>query len=603
MKIVPLVDDVVFISGRHYAVSFKVVNDAKESLRGTPSFSIYLDGGPVLYAVFPEVEVEPGAEKYFETKIKIPDIEGEGTIEFMFEDYVKGVVRESMPLVVVRDGEPLYVSFIWHHHQAPQFFPDGSYKDLWPFLHVIRGSFYGYEGGPYKVHLEIHKKHPLFRDVDHLSPSLLEQWARSIEEGYRTKDEVVGRDDPRVEIIKEVLSGYREKVADDLIEPLGSVYAHTILGFLLRKSKELGMSGFVRALIEWELKRGLRIVEQMLGKLPRGAWTPEMFWEMGLVDIYSRAGIEYTVLCEQHFSRSGGEKETVYEPYVVEDPISGSRIYVFFRDIRLSDWLSFEVEFADEKQADMSARRFVIDLVKRRSIKPGGIVTIALDGENWMVMPSYKRYAPYFLERIISYIERSDIIKITTLGKYLEAHKPSKTLYYVPYGSWIGLTDSQWTGGEKDETWKYVFEKLKWVEGLYYLFPGRDQMLEDPSTPLYKAFLAAAIALDSDFYWFGEDERERGFVKTWADEAEKIAKSVFESISVSVVERGESSAILRISNGTGYPVEIQVRVESPSYKSNHNVRVDPEKDAVITIYVPGDAKVSVLAGKIQMAEL
>lgn len=602
LKIIPLVDDVVFITGRHYTVSFKLLNDAKESFKGIPSFSISINGNPVLYAVFPEVEIEPGSEKYFATKIKIPDVEGEGLLEFMFEDYAKGVVKESMPLIVVKDGEPIYVSFVWHHHQAPQFFPDGSYKDVWPFLHVIRGSFYGYEGGPYKVHLTIHEKHPLFKDVDHLSPSLLDQWDRSIKEGYHWNNEVVDRNDPRIRMIEEVLSRYREKVVNNLIEPLGSVYAHTILGFLLRKSKEFGMCEFIRALIEWEIKKGFKIVEQTLGKPPKGVWTPEMFWEMELVDIYSKNGVIYTILCEQHFRKSGGEKDTVYEPYIVEDPISGNRIYVFFRDIRLSDWLSFEVNFADQRQADISARRFVIELVKRRNVKPNGIVTIALDGENWMIMPSYKKYAPYFLERIISYIERSDIIKMTTLGEYLEKHKPTKILYYVPYGSWIGLSDSQWTGNEKDETWKYVFEKLKWVESLYHLFSEPNVMLKDPGTPLYKAFLAAAIALDSDFYWFGEDERERNFVKKWADEAEKIAKSVFERISVDIVERAENSATLRISNETGYLIKIQVIVDSPNYSSSHSVKIEPDKDATITIYVPENGKVSIVAGKIQIAE-
>ncbi len=602
LKIIPLVDDVVFISGRHYTISFKLLNDAKESFKGTPSFSISVNGNPVLYAVFPEVEIEPGSEKYFATKIRIPDVEGEGLLEFMFEDYAKGVVKESMPLIVVKDGEPIYVSFVWHHHQAPQFFPDGSYKDVWPFLHVIRGSFYGYEGGPYKVHLTVHEKHPLFKDVDHLSPSLLDQWVRSIKEGYHWNNEVVDKNDPRIRMIEEVLSRYREKVANNLIEPLGSVYAHTILGFLLRKSKELGMCEFIRALIEWEIKKGLKIVEQTLGKSPKGVWTPEMFWEMELVDIYSKNGVLYTILCEQHFRKSGGEKDTVYEPYIVEDPISGSRIYVFFRDIRLSDWLSFEVNFADQKQADISARRFVIELVKRRDVKPNGIVTIALDGENWMIMPSYKKYAPYFLERIISYIERSDIIKMTTLSEYLEKYKPTKILYYVPYGSWIGLSDSQWTGNEKDETWKYVLEKLKLVESLYHLFPEPDMMLKDPETPLYKAFLAAAIALDSDFYWFGEDERERNFVKKWADEAEKIAKSVLERISVDVVEKAENSATLRISNETGYLIKIQVIVDSPNYSSSHSVKVEPGRDAVITIYVPENGRVSILAGKIKIAE-
>ena len=602
MRIKPLIDDVVLVEGKKYTFSFKILNDAKETLRGVPSLSLIVEEKPTVYVVFEEVELGPGEEKLLTATVKIPQGTGEGVLEILFEEEGRVHAKEQLPVVVVEDGGVVYVSFVWHHHQAPQFYPDGTYKDPWPFLHVYRGDFHFFEGGPYKVHLDIHVKRPGYRDTDHLSPSLLEQWERALREGYVYKGEHVKPGDPRVESVREVLEGYRRMVAEDRVEPLGSVYAHTIQGFLLRKSRERGMEHFMKRLLEWELGLGIRTVERVLGKKPHGVWTPEMFWDMELINIYSKVGVRYTVLCQQHFDRAGGEKETIYEPYNVEDVLTGRSVVVFFRDIRLSDWLSFEVNFPDEHAADLSARRFVIELVKRRSVKPGGIVVIALDGENWMIIPQYKKYAPYFLYRIVTFIERSGIIKFTTLSSYLSSNPPERTLYFVPYGSWIGLSDKQWTGGPKDETWSYVFEKLKWVEGLYDLLEEEaEKLLADEESPLYKAFKAAAISLDSDFYWYGEEERERDFVKKWADEAQRIARTVISQVKVEVVEEREDHIILRLSNGTGYRVKLRLTVSDENYSSSHVVRLEPGSEREVSLYVPEKgSEAKVLAGKVEL---
>lgn len=602
LRIIPLIDDVIFVSGKHYALSFKLINDTKEVFTGTPYVAFVVSGKEVLYAVFPETRIEPGEEKFFETKVRIPKTLGEGIIEVAFEDLNKGVIKEELPIIVVEDGPPLYVSFVWHHHQAPQFYPDGRYKDIWPFMHVVRGSFYGFEGGPYKVHLDVHNKHPLFKDVDHLSPSLLYQWSKAIEEGYTWNNEVVKNDDPRIKFIQETLEGYRKRIREGIIEPLGSVFAHTILGFLLRKAREHRIYSFIRALILWELENGLKIVEQILGLKPRGVWTPEMFWSMEVIDIYSKLGIKYTVLCEQHFIRSGGERGTIYEPYVVEDPVSGNRLVIFFRDLELSDWLSFRVNFPNPKEAEISARKFVIELVKRRDYGGDRIVVIALDGENWMILPRYKKFAPYFLEKIVSFIERSDIIKMVTLSSFLEDHTPRRVLNYIPYGSWISLSDSQWTGGEKDATWKYVFEKLEWVAALYESVIDVDKVLQKEGSEIYKAFFASAIALDSDFYWYGEDAREREFVKAWAEEAERIAKEFFSRVAVDLVERTANNVTISLKNTTEYDLKLKIFVENKDYSSRHEVIIGKGEEKQLLIYSPEGAKVQVKAGNIILQE-
>ncbi len=470
-------DNVILVENEKYLLTFSIENTLNRDIKVIPSFELMVGERKVLIGVFEETEINKGQKSFFSAEFRTPSIYGEGEIIVNIE-YLDGQqLTKSYPIYVVKEQEPLHIAFVWHHHQAPQFYPDGKYKDDWPFRHVHTGSFYGFKyGGPYYVHLQIHRREGEFRDIDHLSPSLLDQWKNALENGYTFQDDVV-RDDERIKKIREVLEGYRRLAKKGVIEVLGSVYAHTVQGLVIKIFSKEGMGDFIRKLLEWELKLGIKKVYEILGVKPRGVWTPEMFWTMDLLDIYDKCNIEYTVLCEQHFRKAGGDKDSIYEPYILEDPMTGNRLTIFFRDIKLSDWISFRADFKSIEHADLEARRFVVSLARRYTKYPGGICVIALDGENWMIMPSVRIYAPFFLEKVIHYISKSRVLKLVTLSEYLRYRKPQKILWYVPWGSWINLSGKQWTGGVKDELWRYVLDKLSWVAALYKLID--EEILED----------------------------------------------------------------------------------------------------------------------------
>ncbi|UNQ74170.1 glycoside hydrolase family 57 protein [Infirmifilum sp. NZ] len=600
LKIATNFDQAVLLSGTNLEVSFSLLNveDMEHEVR--PYISLRVNGKQEVLTIFDFEKIPPGGQREYKVKLKIPEVVGEGVLGIYSEEKDGTTKGLEFPVFIADKGAPIYVSFVWHHHQAPQYYPEGTFKDLWAYKHVLEGDFEGFKKGPYSVHLAIHGEFQGFSDVDHFSPSLLEQWEMVVSGDRRIPPEVI----QRKEEIRELMDTIRHLVSQGRIEPMGSVYAHTVLGFVLKKAREKNLLDEAKKLLSWEITQGLTIVENAVGKRPKGFWTPEMFWSMELVDIYREHNILYTVLCQQHFEKASGEKGTIYEPYIVRNPETSNDIIVFFRDLALSNWISFNVDFKDEEEADMAARRFVIELAKRRLTAPGGIVVIALDGENWMIIPQYRRFAPYFLKRIIEYIEKSQVIKTTTLEQYLQGHKPSRVLTYVPYGSWVNLSESQWTGGVKDEMWEEAFKALTVVFSLYRIIGENAQALAlDRSTELFQAMKALAIAFDSDFYWYGEVHREREFVRRWAQRSIEIAENFAKKyMQASIVEKADDHLVIQLENKSPYSLHFSIFVEDNGFRSETLVKLEPNSNRRITVYTPlnGSPKVVVKAGAITL---
>ena len=507
-----------------------------------------------------------------EARLQAPFYEGAGELITSLET-PEGRVEKSIPIAVAdpTKRERLRVIFVWHHHQAPPLMPDGSMHSQWAIKHVVEGSYPGFSGGPYAIHLQIHGRHPNIKDVDHFSPSLLETW-KLVAEGRLPAS-------PKARsAVASTLEAYRRLASKGAIEPLSSVYAHTVQGLLLSLLARKGLRDFGEFLLEWEHRLGLKIVEEVLGVRPQGAWTPEMFWCDGLEKIYRSVGIRYTVLCNQHLSRAAGERGGIYEPYLLNG------LVIFFRDRELSDWISFMSDPGSAESADLEARRFVVALFKRYLKRPGGVTVVALDGENWMFMPSTKQYAPYFLDRLYGYLEAdSRFFEVTTLRDVLKAVKPTKRLERLPWGSWANLSDSRWTGGVRDELWEYVIDKVSWVAGLLRAMPenARLKLVFNEETPLFRALLASAIAMDSDFFWYAWKEPERTVIRSWADEAERVARGELAKLRVDVLRVGRDSVSLKLSSSLDYP--LWVRLYAPGSGVDARVLVRPGSENVLTI--------------------
>ncbi len=569
-------DKVVYTLGEKAELTVNVTNNGAEDLRADVKVDVYLKG-VLKYSTYiaEDVTVASGQTYRISKYVDLPA--GEGIVTFIVK-----VLEDDTELssIFIRAGvadpskrKPLYIAFVWHHHQAPNFYPNGVYHGLWAFVHTYENEFSPYyEGGAYLVHTYIHEQVPEIKDNDHLSPSLLYQWHQAITEGYKTSPySKVKPDDPRVQRVKEALNNYKQLYMEGRIEILTSFFAHPIAGYEINYFSSKGFGDTIYRILKWELLYGKKITEEVTGAKPEGAWTPEMFWDMKLVKLYNESGVRYTVLCSQHFYQSRGDKGTIYEPYVVEDKDSGRTIIVFFRDQGLSDWIGFNNNMPDVSSAEENARNYVLALFELYMDNPGKLVVIALDGENWMLMARFPSTTPVFLRKMWEYIASAEVFRTVTLNEALKIVPPRRVLTYIPTGSWIGLTASQWTGGVKDQLWSYVADKMSTVDAYLSLIPNEyfNQQAFNTSSRLYEVLRAISIALDSDYYWYGEYEGNQKVIKMWADKAEELALSELSKvkiISVNVeggIKEGEEALFkVAVKNEFQYNVVISLKFSS-----------------------------------------
>ncbi|RLE64662.1 MAG: hypothetical protein DRJ38_05130 [Thermoprotei archaeon] len=593
-------DKVIYRFGEEALLTLNFENSSDELFRGKLYIELEIDGElKMAFLIDEKIEVEPGNIYRKNLKIPLPREEGIGKLTVHFENNTSKISKDiELGIVNPSKRKPLMVAFVWHHHQAPNFYPDGVFHSLWAFVHVFDNEFPPHEGGAYYLHIKNHERHPEIKDCDHLSPSLLLQWDLAIKKGIRHVSGYINPGHDDVKKIRYVLDNFRNMASEGRIEILGDLFAHTVQGLVIKIFSRYGMKNLALKILDWELSYGRRITEKILGYKPIGVWTPEMYWSSELIELYSRNGYKYTVLCDQHFYASSGEKGSIYEPYKIEE--NGRSIIVFFRDRELSDWISFRNNFQDEEHADREARAFTLALLRRYFKYPGGICVIALDGENWMIFSRTRSYIPVFFDNLWKYIEESkDILKTITLADYLKQHDSNsfRQLKYIPSGSWIYLSDAQWTGGVKDDLWNFVVEKAKWVAALDNAIPDwiKKEMLFDEKSPLFQAYRALSIALDSDYFWYGDRELERKVIKIWAEEAEKVAREVLKKLKVQSIHISTGRVSIIVKNDYHYALNLWLILENTGRIEKVKILVNEKSTREIALDIEGNIRCLSLA--------
>ncbi|MDK6028166.1 glycoside hydrolase family 57 protein [Ignisphaera sp. 4213-co] len=412
---------------------------------------------------------------------------------------VYGVVQKLVNLVIV-----------WHNHQPPNYLPSGAYFADYPFKWVIYNLFEPYAlGGPYYIHAKVYEMFPKVKTTVNLSPSLLAQWREAIERGYVMENgERILPSDRRIELIKETLELYKKLANQNSIEILTSVYAHTILGYLIHRFD-------MEEVIRDELRLGMEITKEVAGFEPHGVWTPEMAWHNRLGSIYADMGLEYTILCgKSHFTRAIGDKTTIYEPY--EFVGNGKRIKILFRDQAISDLIGFRNNFANRVEALKAALDTVLNIVSRR-----GFVTIALDGENWMIFSKYpKNTYPYFVKlyEYINTLQEKGFLKSLTGYEAVKTCGDScRKILYIPTNSWVN-SFHKWDGELNEQRYMW-FE----IEKAYQRLKIYKQLIGE-TKDIKEAYWALYHAIDSD-YWWTEFWNPR-VIKTWLEELHKTLNSI-----------------------------------------------------------------------------
>ncbi len=451
------------------------------------------------------IKLEPGVNIVYTLEYQTPRIPGRYEIRLVsgsrLLDSVKYIVYGDALESIDR-----YIVLTWHHHQAPGYLPNGKYRYTWAFKHVADEELAPYGRGPYHYHAIILEKYRDYKCTYNLSPSLLAQWHQLITRGVQLENgEWIPSNSKTAELVLETLELYRKSVERGQIDVLTSIYAHTIGGFLV---DYLGMNDIVRD----EVAFGIEVTRSIIGVEPRGIWTPEMAFSMKMIDIYSELGLEYTVLDGKcHFTGSQGDKSGHLEPYIARG--GHGEIIVFFRDTDLSNHLSFKNNFKNEAQAWRAAYELAYLIAEKTRM--GGVLTIALDGENWMIFASNPPLTAFYYDKLVEYlvkIQSKNYFETSNHREIINKYSAKRILTHIPTTTWLcGFT--KWNGEVRRQPhyWekaRKTYQELRNYEEKH----GRDEYSQ-------RARWALWHALDSDYWW--AEFWDPTYIDTWLCEVQR----------------------------------------------------------------------------------
>lgn len=267
-------------------------------------------------------------------------------------------------------GEPIFL-FAVHNHQPVGNFPSvfkKAFRDCYePFLNALAG-------------------HPAIRFTLHFSGPLWEYMAAKERRSWDLVKEMTGR-------------GQLELLGGGFYEPVLSI---------IPEEDRIG-----------QLRLMSDFLAENFGQRPRGAWLTERVWEPQLPKTLAGAGIQYTLLDEEHFHYAGvGDIERSYiteeegRPLILFPVSKKLRYFIPFRAI--DDIIGLFGEIADR----------------------GGIAILGDDGEKFGLWPGTHKwvYEEGWLSHFLAFLE-SERVPTMTYSEYLDS-RPSLELVYLPPASY-----------------------------------------------------------------------------------------------------------------------------------------------------------------------
>jgi len=452
-----------------------------------------------------------------------------------------GRVETSKFIVLERPEEPPRIAIVFHDHQAPNYSPDGSVREGWAFEHTWNDEFRPYYvGGAYYVQAELLSKWRVKLSAN-LSPSLLKQWSDLLNRGVVIDRggfyECVEPDDERAGRVREALERFRALAREGVLEVLTSFYSHPLAGYI---ADSYGWLDLLRE----ELRVGREVTEEVMGVEPRGAWLPEMSFSMKLLPILEEGGIEYVVLDGiSHYTGAVGEKEGIYRLYKIGE------LAVFFRHTALSDLWSFKYSgVKSPEEAEAGARDLVLRMVVDAYVNRAEVLTVALDGENWMILPAPKPATAVLLDLLLGYLKRAEeqgLVRLVKLCEVVEEVEPLR-LVSIPSRSWRGGYD-KWVSERSSvqhRIWRNVVEAYEYFKALEHSVGAEEEDL-----------LSLMHAVNSDHIWaeFADEE----FSAEWSRALRGKLEGVLSSIKIAGVQ-GRS---IRVVNVHGKPIRVLVYMD------------------------------------------
>jgi len=462
-----------------------------------------------------------------------------------------GITR-SAEVQVVADPKPIYVAIVWHDHQAPNFYPNGTFFSNYAFYHVCSDELQPYyRYGVYAFKAQALLNNPGINVSEEVSPPLLLQWEIATSKGYEYQGSYYPPNGTCAKEVRWVMDTFLNLSREGRDEWLTSFYAHPISGYILSRY------GWFNLMKE-DLIMGENITDSFTDVTQKGAWLPEMAFTMKDVDLLNESGIRFTVLSYGEYlgaeAAPGYKKSSPFQPYVVEDPSTGKTTVAFFRDSAISNYIAFQNNDATAQQAAQSAEA-VVRMIYNATNGTSGVVTIALDGENWILDSRYPYNSALFLNDFYALLDEEEaegVMETVTLQQALEKVPPTQVLRYVPTGSWVDMSFAKWTT-QAQSVQLPMWDELNAAHSAY----KAAQLLGANFSTLRKAQIGLFHASDSDYYW--AEYVDPGPVSVWCKYVEGLLQPVLgkENITVSAYSGGLK---VRVANGLDREVNLSVIV-------------------------------------------
>jgi 4-alpha-glucanotransferase len=197
-------------------------------------------------------------------------------------------------------------------------------------------------------------------------------------------------------------------------------YFELLRGLVKRGQVEIVGGGFYEPILvtipaedcREQIVRLADYVEKHFAARPRGAWLAERVWEPQLPSSLAPAGVEYTLVDDNHFLGAGFELDQLYGHYVAEDQCRTVKVLPGLKALR------YLIPFRETGETTEFLRQAA-------ATRPGAYAAMGDDLEKFGVWPgTYEHcYVKGWLERFFSELEKnSDWLEMSTPGDAVAGH-------------------------------------------------------------------------------------------------------------------------------------------------------------------------------------